>query len=63
MLREYEWAGSTWQFEEADAPQGAVPLGTQAALGREVAGAPGEGAKQADKRNKSRRPRTKAAQG
>lgn len=24
MLREYQWNGSTWQFEEADAPSNAV---------------------------------------
>lgn len=26
MLREYEWRGSTWQFEESKAPEGAVPV-------------------------------------
>ncbi len=26
MLREYEWNGSTWQFEESQAPQGARPV-------------------------------------
>ena len=26
MLREYRWRGNTWQFEEAEAPEGAVLL-------------------------------------
>lgn len=26
MLREYKWRGNTWQFEEAEAPEGAVLL-------------------------------------
>ena len=26
MLKEYEWQGRTWQFDESDAPEGAVPV-------------------------------------
>lgn len=26
MLKEYEWRGSTWQFEESQAPKDAVPV-------------------------------------
>ena len=26
MLREYQWRGHTWQFDDADAPADAVPL-------------------------------------
>ena len=26
MLKEYVWRGSTWQFDEKDAPKGAVPV-------------------------------------
>ena len=25
-LKEYSWNGRTWQFEEADAPEGAIPV-------------------------------------
>lgn len=25
-LKEYEWRGSTWRFEESDAPEGAKPV-------------------------------------
>lgn len=31
MLREYEWNGSTWQFDEKDAPEGARPVERKAA--------------------------------
>lgn len=26
MLKEYAWRGATWQFDESDAPDGAVEL-------------------------------------
>lgn len=26
MLKEYEWRGSTWQFEETQAPKDAEPI-------------------------------------
>ena len=43
-LKEYKWRGSTWQFEEDDAPSDAVPV--TAAKRRK---APNKAAKPADK--------------
>ena len=58
MLREYLWRGSTWQFEEADAPADAVPVGDGAGA---RAGEPKAEKAAATKANKARRARNRAA--
>lgn len=34
MLREYVWRGTTWQFDDRDAPEGAVPVDGRKPKGR-----------------------------
>ena len=51
MLKEYIWRGTTWQFEESEAPEGAVLV--------EKAKKPA--AKKAAPRNKARKTETKEA--
>lgn len=46
-LKEYKWRGSTWQFDDADAPGDAVPV--TAAKRRK---APNKAAKPSDKAEK-----------
>ena len=51
-LKEYNWNGRTWQFEEADAPADAVPV-------EQKAGKPAADKAAKAPANKSRAPRTK----
>ena len=56
-LKEYAWNGYTWQFEETEAPEGAIPLGARAP---KAARAASNKARRAPA-NKVRSPRGKAA--
>ena len=52
-LKEYVWNGHTWQFEETEAPEGAVLVERKAATAQNKARKPA---------NKARSPRAKKAE-
>ena len=55
-LKEYEWRGHTWQFEEGEQPRDARPVEPKAAP------SPDEGAKAHEPANKARKTANKKAE-